>query len=63
MAGLALCFFFFSSIFELEMHSKETVLVMSTLVIMTPTVFRTAQKLFDWGDKAWDWIRKKRNQC
>ncbi len=63
MAGLALCFFFFSSIFELEMHSKETVLVMTTLVIMTPTVFRTAQKLFDWGDKAWAWIRKKRNQC
>ena len=63
LVGLAVCFFFFSSIFELEMHSKETVLVMTTLVIMTPTVFRTAQKLFDWGDKGWAWIQKKRNQC
>ena len=63
LIGLAVCFFFFSSIFELEMHSRETVLVMVTLVIMTPTVFRTAQKVFDWGDKAWAWIQKKRHGC
>lgn len=55
--GLVVCFFFFSSIFELEMHSKDTVLVMTTLVIMTPTVFRVVQQLFDWGDKGRSWLQ------
>ncbi len=59
-AGLIACFFFFSHIFELQMHSRETVLVMVTLVIMTPTVFRVVQKFFDWGDKSWAWVKKKR---
>ncbi len=57
--GLVACFAFFSSIFELQMHNRETVLVMVTLVLMTPTVFFAVQKLFDWGDQAWAWIRKK----
>ncbi len=57
--GLVACFFFFSSIFELQMHSEATVLVMVTLVLMTPSVFNASQKIFDWGDKALAWIRKK----
>ena len=60
--GLVVCFFFFSSIFELEMHNKETMLVMTTLVIMTPTVFRVVHKLFVWGEQGWSWLQKKRKE-
>ena len=37
-------------------------LVMATLLIMTPTVFFSMQRLFDWGDKAYLWFRRKLNK-
>ncbi len=57
--GLVACFVVFNYAFELELHSRDTVLVMITLLIMTPTVFHAVQRVFDWGDKAYAWIRSK----
>ena len=58
-AALVVCFTFLGNIFDLRTGTVEANLVMITLLIMTPTVFFAIQRLFDWGDKAYLWIREK----
>ena len=58
-AALVGCFTLLGSFLELRTGSAGVKLVMGTLLIMTPTVFFAIQRVFDWGDKAYIWIRKK----
>ncbi len=57
-AALLACFTRLADIFEL-VRDTQTVLVMVTLLIMTPTVFSAVQKTFDFGDKALEWLLDK----
>ncbi len=58
-AGLVACFAFFSNTLELQTQNPATLLVMVTLLIMTPTVFFAVQRVFDWGDRAVAWVARK----
>ena len=57
--AIFVCFTFLGNIFDLRTGSIEANLVMITLLIMTPTVFFAIQRIFDWGDKAYIWVREK----
>ena len=57
--AIVVCFTLLGNIFDLRTGSIEANLVMVTLLIMTPTVFFAIQRLFDWGDKAYIWVREK----
>ena len=57
--ALVACFTLLGSLFELRTGSMQTQLIMATLLIMSPTVFFAMQRLFDWGDKAYAWVREK----
>ncbi len=59
--GLLGCFTLLGSFFELQAGDLTTVLVMLTLMIMTPTVFFAVQRCFDWGDKLCLRFRQWRN--
>ncbi len=48
---LVLCFTVLGTFLELRMESKQALLVLVTLLIMTPTVFFALQRVFDWGDR------------
>ena len=61
-AALVVCFTLLGGLFDLRTGSVGAGLVMATLLIMTPTVFFSMQRLFDWGDKAYLWFRRKLNQ-
>lgn len=50
-AALLVCFLALGPAFNLYVQPDEALLVMVTLLIMTPTVFFTVMRLFDWGDK------------
>ena len=54
------CFTLLRGFFELETGSAQIGLVMATLLIMTPTVFFTMQRIFDWGDQIYLWFRNGR---
>jgi len=56
------CFTLLGSLFELRTGDVATLLVMATLLIMTPTVFFAMQRVFDWGDKIWIWLRRWREK-
>ena len=58
-AGLVVCFTVLGGFFDLRTGSLGAGLVMATLLIMTPTVFFAMQRVFDWGDRVYDWIRRK----
>ncbi len=58
-AALVFCFTLLGSIFDLQTGSMGAKLVMTTLLIMTPTAFFAIQRVFDWGDKVYLFIRKK----
>ena len=58
-AALIGCFTLLGGIFELRIGSAAVLLVMATLLIMTPTVFFAIQRLFDWGDKIYAKGKKK----
>lgn len=58
-AALVVCFTLLDGFFELETGSLAALLVMVTLMIMTPTVFFAIQRVFDWGDRAVDYLRTK----
>jgi cation-transporting ATPase E len=45
------CFTLLGGIFELHIRDTGPILVMATLLIMTPTVFFVMQRIFDLGDK------------
>ncbi|MCD7859556.1 MAG: HAD-IC family P-type ATPase [Firmicutes bacterium] len=50
-AALVVCFTALRDLFELESGNAESLLVMVTLLIMTPTVFFSVQGVFDWADR------------
>lgn len=58
-AGLVVCFTFLNGFFELQTGSVASALIMATLLIMTPTVFFSMQRIFDWMDKLSKWIRMR----
>ena len=49
-AGLVLCFTWLGSLFELRTSQTSVLLVMATLLLMTPTVFLVIERIFDWGE-------------
>ena len=49
--ALVFCFTVLAPLFDLHSGNAQGLLVMATLVVMTPTVFFAMQRLFDWGDK------------
>ena len=53
------CFTLLGSFFELQTGSSGVRLVMTVLLIMTPTVFFAIQRVFDWGDKVFARLRRK----
>ena len=50
-AALVVIFVFFRGFFFLDIHSHQAILVMFTLLLMTPTVFFAVQRVFDWFDR------------
>jgi len=61
-AGLVLCFTWLGSLFELRTSQTAVLLVMATLLLMTPTVFLVFERLFDWGERLIKKPRKKRKK-
>ena len=61
--ALVVCFTALGSILELRTSSLKVQLVMSTLLVMTPTVFFAIQRIFDWGDKLYLRLRSRRKSC
>ena len=58
-AALVFCFTLLGSFFDLQAGSQGAKLVMTTLLIMTPTAFFAIQRAFDFGDKVYLFARKK----
>ena len=58
-AALVFCFTLLGSLFDLQAGSTGAKLVMTTLLIMTPTAFFAIQRAFDFGDKVYLFVRKK----
>ena len=50
-AMLLVIFLFFRSFFSLHIVSPQAILVLTTLLLMTPTVFFAVQRVFDWFDR------------
>ncbi len=55
---LVFCFTLLGGLFDLKASSQGATIVMTTLLIMTPTVFFAIQRIFDWGDKVYLFIYK-----
>lgn len=53
------CFVFLGNIFELYIDTPEAVLVLVTLLMMTPTVFYVISRIFDWGNRIYDKMKEK----
>lgn len=60
--GLVFCFTLLGSFFELHAGTTATKLVMTVLLIMTPTVFFAIQRVFDWGDRLVMLLTRKRKR-
>ena len=56
------CFTLLGGLLELQAGSWAIRLVMATLMIMTPTVFFAMQRLFDWGDRVYLWMKNRKNK-
>jgi cation-transporting ATPase E len=56
-AGLFLSFSLLGRLFGMEIVSPQAMLIMLTLLIMTPTVFSAINHLFIWGDQMAEWIQ------
>lgn len=59
---LVICFTALGSLLELQASSTAVRLIMATLLIMTPTVFFSIQRVFDWGDRIYLKIKKVRSK-
>lgn len=59
-AGLLGCFTLLGTFLELRAGSVSTGLVMATLLIMTPSVFFSIQRVFDWGDRVYARLRRRK---
>ena len=57
-AALLVSFTFLGGFFELQTDNAQVMLLMVTLIIMTPTVFFAIQRVFDWGDRIYARIRE-----
>ncbi len=55
--GLVVCFTLLNNLFELRASSPAIRLIMTTLLLMTPTVFLAIRRAFDWGDRMYLRIR------
>ena len=51
------CFTLLGGLLDLRIAGGKELLIMVTLLLMTPTVFFTVQRVFDWGDRAVAWAR------
>ena len=51
-AGIVLCFTLLGDILDLRTWTDEVRLVMFTLLVMTPTVFFSIQRVFDWCEQS-----------
>ncbi len=60
--ALVFCFTVLSPLFDLHSGNSQGLLVMVTLVVMTPTVFFAMQRLFDWGDRIVAHVRSNRKR-
>ena len=60
-AALVFCFTSLSSFFQLSAGSRQSTLVMFTLLLMTPTIFLVVQRIFDLGDAAVAHLRKRKH--
>lgn len=62
-AASAFCFFFLGSVFEFVRLDLEMVIVLAAVFLMTPTVFFSLQRIFDWGDilydRLHDWLTRR----
>ena len=61
-AALVFCFTSLSSFFQLSAGSRQSTLVMFTLLLMTPTIFLVVQRIFDLGDAAVAHLRKRKHR-
>ena len=63
-AASAFCFFFLGPVFEFVRLDLEMVIVLVAVFLMTPTVFFSLQRMFDWGDILYDrlhtWLSRHR---
>lgn len=59
--ALVFCFTLLGGIFELHFGSTATLLVLLALLVMTPTVFFTIRRIFDWGDNIYAKFIQKNN--
>ncbi len=57
--ALVVCFTVLDGLFDLHTGNVRTALVMANLLLMTPTVFFTIQRIFDWGDRGLVWLRSR----
>ena len=55
---LVVCFLFFGNAFELKVYDHGVQLVMTTLLLMTPTVFLAVRRVFDFGDRSILWVQR-----
>ena len=60
--ALVFCFTVLSPLFDLHSGNSQGLLVMVTLVVMTPTVFFAMQRLFDWGDRIVAHVRSNKKR-
>ena len=60
--ALTVIFVFFRGFFYLDIHSSQAILVMVTLLLMTPTVFFAVQRVFDWFDRMIMKLRRKKER-
>ena len=56
-AGLFLSFSLLGGLFGMEIVSPQAMLILLTLMFMTPTVFAAINRLFIWGDQVAEWIQ------
>ncbi len=56
---LVVCFTALGTFLELRMESQQAILVLATLLIMTPTVFFAVQRVFDFGDRLVAKLKRK----
>ena len=59
---LLVIFLFFRGFFSLHIVSNQAVLVLVTLLLMTPTVFFAVQRVFDWSDRLILKLRRKKTR-
>ncbi len=60
--ALLISFLFLGEFFQLRAGGASTKLIMGTLLVMTPTIYLLNQALFDFGDRVYAHLRKKRKE-